>query len=556
MKMSRATWRLSSWLGAAALAAMGFGCSASTADDDDGGDQRIHPAADGYGGTSAASGGSGTGGVATLPPEQEIEGSFEAPVVTGKYLWSANPTSGRVALVDAETLRVTTVESGFGPRYLSPVPTEDPDAVEALVLNVLGEDATLLTLIDGTLADPVRFPTHADANAIAISPSGAWAVVWSDWRRATVLDPMDSFQDLTLLLLRPENGEPRSVRRVTGYRPSSVTFDADERRVIVVSEHGITAIDLGDENDPRVLDLIEVAPGGLADAAARDVVVTPDGALAIVRHETSPVLGFVDLESGTITDVELAGPVTDLDLDADGTRAVAVMRDAGQVAVLELPEAITDPGAIATAALPGTLGSVSLAPDGSVGVLYTNATPSSVVATLNLRDDDSFLTLRTEDLRAPVRGVIVAPDAAHAVALLDPPTGSVKAGAFSVIPTAAARVPKMVGTDAPAMAVALAPAPTDVVLVTVRDDARRVYGVHVVALPSLQEDFISLASPPLAAGIIPELGKGYVAQEHAEGRITFIEVPADLTSGTAATPTARTLTGFELAAKVTYPSGN
>ncbi len=554
--MGSARGQLTGWLGAAVLAVMGLGCAADADDSDKGSDERIFPTAGGYGGTSAAAGGSGTGGAGTLPPEQEIEGSFEAPVVTGKYLWSANPTSGRVALVDAETLRVTTVESGFGPRYLSPVPTEDPDVVEALVLNVIGEDATLLRLADGALAAPVRFPTHADANAVTVSPSGRWAVVWSDWRRAAVLDPMDSFQDLTLIVVRPTSGAPRSMRRVTGYRPSSVTFDADEARVIVVNEHGITAIDLGDESDPRVLDLIEVAPGGLADAAARDVVVTPDGDLAIVRREASAVLGFVDLASGAITDVELPGPVTDLDLDADGTRAVAVMRDAGLVAVLELPAALIDPTAIVTATLPATLGSVSLAPDGSVGVLYTNATPSSTIATLNLRDDDRFLALRTEDLRAPVRGVLVAPDAAHAVALLDPPAGSVKAGAFSVIPTATARVPKIVGTDAPATAVALAPAPTEAALVTVRDDTRRVYGVHVVGLPSLQEDFLSLASPPLAVGIIPELGKGYVAQEHPEGRITFIEFPADLTSGTAATPTARTLTGFELAAKVTYPTGN
>lgn len=554
--MRPARWHRTCWLIAAALAVMVLGCAADAADSEEGADTRIYPSAGGYGGTSPGSGGSGIGGAGTLPPEQEIEGSFEAPVVTGKYLWSANPTSGRVALVDAETLRVTTVESGFGPRYLSPVPSGDPDVVEALVLNVIGEDATLLTLADGALADPVRFPTHADANTVTVSPSGRWAVVWSDWRKATVLDPMDSFQDLTLVLVRPTSGEPRSMRRVTGYRPSSVTFDAEEARVIVVNEHGITAIDLGDEADPRVLDLIEVAPGGLADAAARDVVVTPDGALAIVRREASAVLGFVDLVSGVVTEIELAGPVTDLDLDAGGTRAVAVMRDAGLVAVLELPAALTDPAAIVTATLPATLGSVSLAPDGSVGVLYTNATPTSTVATLSLRDDDRFLALRTEDLRAPVRGVLVAPDAAHAVALLDPPAGSVKAGAFSVIPTAATRVPKIVGTDAPATAVALAPAPTEVALVTVRDDPRRVYGVHVIGLPSLQEDFLSLASPPLAVGIIPELGKGYVAQEHAEGRITFIEFPADLTSGTAATPTARTLTGFELAAKVTYPTGN
>jgi sugar lactone lactonase YvrE len=555
--MRRQLWTIA--VGAVGLGALVGGCAMK--DDSAGAMAPRNGESDTSNGYPSVTDDEGTGDSATvdgsgpLPPEQEIESSFEAPVVTGKYLWSANPTSGRVALVDAQTLSVTTVESGFGPRYLAPVPTGDADEVQTIVLNVLGEDATLLTLAGGRLEDPVRIPTHADANALAVSPSGRWVVAWSDWHRAEVLDPMDSFQDLTLILAHPASGAPRSSRRHAGYRPSSVTFDAAEERLLVVSEHGVTVIDLSDEDDPQVLPLVEVAPGGLADAAARDVVVTPDGALAVVRTDGSATLGFVDLESGEITEVTLGGPVTDVDLDADGSHAVAVQRDAGLVSVLELPAALTDPDRISTLAVEATLGSVSLSPDGSVGVLYTNATPTSVVATVDLTGDE-LLVPRYEDLRAPVRGVLVAPDAEHAVALLDPPAGSVKAGAFGVIPTASLRAPKLVGTDAPVMEVAFAPAPTAEALITVRDDSRRRWGVHVVGLPSLQTDYVSLASPPIAAGIIPEVGKGYVAQEHAEGRITFIEFPTDLTDGAAATPQARTLTGFELAAKVTYPTGD
>lgn len=501
-------------------------------------------------------GSSGTGGPGAAP-EVEIEGSFEAPIVTGKYLWSANPQSGRVALVDAETLRVTTVESGLGPRTLAPVPTADPEQASTLVLNEVGNDATLLRLERGQFSDPVHFPTHADANALTVSASGRWVVAWSDWRRvSTRLDPTDSFQDLTLMLLRPEDGEPRAFRRVAGYRPASVTFDADEQRALVVSEHGISVIELSDEADPRVSRLIEVVAGGLADRRARDVLVTPDGALALVREEGSSSLGFVDLASGELTAVTLAGPITDLDLEAGGSRAVAVMRDVGAVSVLELPGAVTDPSQITHMTLPGSYGSISLDPAAAVGVLYTNSTPSSQVATLRLGDAADSLPIFAEDLRAPVRGVFVAPDAEHALALLDPPAGSVKAGAFGVLPTAAQRGAKIVGTDAPAHAVAMGPAPTRVAMVTVRDDARRRFGVHVVALPTLQVDYLELTSPPVAAGIIAELGKGYVAQEHPEGRITFLEFPTDLASGTAAVPRARTLTGFELAAKVTYPTGN
>src|SRR6188474_3324719 len=78
----------------------------------------------GVGGLAAGGGGFGaSGGGASLdagadappPPEKELESSYRAPVATGKYVWTANPDSGRVALVDATTLEVKIAEAGFAP---------------------------------------------------------------------------------------------------------------------------------------------------------------------------------------------------------------------------------------------------------------------------------------------------------------------------------------------------------------------------------------------------------------------------------------------------------
>ena len=56
---------------------------------------------------------SGGGAAPTEPaPEKEVESDYEAPVATGKFVWIANPKSGRVAYVDAATLQVKTVEAG------------------------------------------------------------------------------------------------------------------------------------------------------------------------------------------------------------------------------------------------------------------------------------------------------------------------------------------------------------------------------------------------------------------------------------------------------------
>jgi hypothetical protein len=69
--------------------------------------------------------------------------------------------------------------------------------------------------------------------------------------------------------------------------------------------------------------------------------------------------------------------------------------------------------------------------------------------------------------------------------------------------------------------------------------------VHVIRMPALSNDAIALPSVPLAAGVVAETKKGFVAQRHPEGRITFV----DLDTGS-----PRTVTGFELADEVDYGS--
>ena len=75
-----------------------------------------------------------------------------------------------------------------------------------------------------------------------------------------------------------------------------------------------------------------------------------------------------------------------------------------------------------------------------------------------------------------------------------------------------------------------------------RDLTKQLYGTYLVHLASLEQTFIPLSSPPLAAGMIPSANRAFVAQAHPEGRITFV----NLDDGS-----QHTLTGFELAAKVT-----
>ena len=97
---------------------------------------------------------------------------------------------------------------------------------------------------------------------------------------------------------------------------------------------------------------------------------------------------------------------------------------------------------------------------------------------------------------------------------------------------------KIVTTLAPPTAVA---STNDRAVVAERDDKTSVFGVYLARMPELMVDRLPLASPPIAVGVVAGAKRAFVAQQHPEGRLTFV----DLDTGV-----ARTLTGFELASRV------
>lgn len=545
MRFKRLTNNLMLAAGLAAIAGLIHCGSDSSGSGDFGGG--LQDAGVGTGGFGAFGGGGGAVADAAVdapppPPEKELESAFRSPVATSRFVWSANPDSGRVALVDAISLEVKIEEAGFGPTHLAAVPVpNDPNANVAIVLNVKSHDATLFRVGAGGAITKKSFETHEGANAWAVSPKGRWAVAWSNSSQVKDPDPTQGFQDVTVLSL--ESGNESSTRLSVGYRPTSIAFDASETHAFAVTEPGISVLALPAGGAPSVDALVEVTDDPLENPASRDVTFTPDGSFALVRRDGSADVGFVDLATGQRTTQTLSGPITDLDLSIDGKIAVAIVREKSELHLLPIPAAITDNTAIDKKAIPNELfGSVALSADATVALLYTNAVPNDHLTIVGLVPGTDYLAHRTVALKSPAQAVFPADDAKHAVVLQSTAAGSSKAGAFSVVPTAAALSPKIVGTDAAPTAVALRPAPeADRAIVTVRDDAKKIYGAYLARLPNLQVDFLKLASPPIATGIVPLAGKGYIAQQHPEGRITFV----DLASGS-----AKTLTGFELGAKV------
>jgi hypothetical protein len=501
----------------------------------------------------AGAGGAGTGGMA-LPPETELESSYEVPVATGRFVWIANPTSGRVAYVDAQTLQVRTVEAGNAPTFMAAIPSATDDAV--IVLNALSDDATILRAkSDGLTSQTVRGLTHG-GNAWSVSSDGQWAVAWTDARQVKGATKTQGFQDIAIINIKAATKAVVAV----GFRPAAVAFSSDGKRAFAVTQDGISIVDLTAAAGPTVSSNIALSDDPTADADTRDVSITPNGRLAVTRREGSQVLGIVDLGTGTRTALDLGGAITDVDLTAAGDRAVAVLRDQAQVVLVPLAAGAPTIDAVTRVDMPGqTVGSVALTADGKNAVLYSNASDAERLVVLSLGPTPSFRAIK---LHGAVLSAFPTPDGANAVVLhrevpvpapapagpdggVAADAGSVApaplpAAAFSLVPLDGMRPARLQDTGTPPRAVAIAPA-SNRALVTVSDDRNGSYAVFLGAFPSLEVTRLPLASPPISVGVVAGASRGFVAQKHPEGRITFV----GLDSGD-----ARTLTGFELGARV------
>jgi hypothetical protein len=560
------------------------------------------------GGTSGSFGSGGTGAVGGgggLPPEVENEETYSAPVVSGRWIWTANPLSGRVALIDATDLTVTTSAVGLLPTYLASLPSSSDDEAAAVVLNVGSNDASVLRATNGEItAQNVR--VHENANRLNVSPGGRWAVIWSDASLIENEDPTEGLQDITVIDLA---ADPPLGRRLTvGYRPSRVAMGDDDRHAYVVAEPGVSVIDLPENGTPNVIRDVSVSEDPTEAATARDVTVTKDGELALVRRTDSADVEVVSLTGGGTTRVSLPGVVTDLDLSPDGTLAFAVVRGG---------QAVPPEGSAGTGGTPGASGeggqgtgeagaagandfgggagegsgsggtsgaggNGGTSGSGGAGPVVTDshvaiipipgvltrpedvrsiriprivgsvavAASGEVALLYTNATDDSRVTilhygdgakLRTVDVQAPVKSVLPSPDGEHAVALLGAAPGSKRPGGFSLIPVANSLPPKIVGADALPLAVAIGSNDALITISGPREGGGTLNGVYLAKLPELSTELISLGSKPISTALVPAAGVGFVAQSHPEGRITFVSL---------ATGAPRTLTGFELAAGV------
>jgi hypothetical protein len=570
MRMKRSSGAVGGLLSAlAVLVGSCGGINAETAGRDgdfgnsgDGDGDSFGPGLGGVGGSGGTGGGFSVadGGLPDLPPEEEVPADFELPQASERYVYAANPAGGTVSIVEAETLAITTLQTGDRPTYLRTLTGTD----DAIVLNVGSNDATLIRMKDGK-PTTVTLDVVAGANAIALAPDGKHAVVYFDSRLGAG-STSGSFQDVSVITL--EAGKDTSVNMTVAFQPGDVFFDAAGKRAFVVTRDGISVLDFAsvDRDGSGIARLVALGSGVGEDGL--DVSVTPDGRFALARAEDSGLLRLVDLDNGLIRWLDLADvydadadddldagtgvpilEVTDLDLAPSGGYALAALRTQSAMLRIPVPEAFDDPTLVQVFEVPGeVIGSVSIMPGEAHALLYTTAVPVERMTLMSLGAEPAP---RTVVLRKAVRAVAASPNGDTALILHAKADGSPndpgleldtvidRSFGYSLLRVATGDV-KLQITPVEAGAYALT-GDGGFLFLLLRDDATALKQVQQVELKSFLVESITLGSPPISVGAVPTTDRVFVGQEHPDGRVTFIEY----SSGE-----VQTVTGFELNSRI------
>ncbi len=488
-----------------------------------------------------------------VPPPPEVEYEFGAPVSSNRFVWVAMTDQDAIAKIDGDTLAVTSIAVGERPEVLVAFPGTDT----AVVLDHVNGAATVVRPADGSDLTEVE-PTLPDLNHLAAGPSGQHAVAFFDLAKAIAdagsidaIGQVGSFQDVTVVALDPFGGA-QSVDLTVGFRPREVAFDAAGERAFVITDDGISIIDLEDvvEQGSVINPPVPITDDPFSDASGLEVDIVASGDLAVVREAGGAWLRVVSLAGVTVGQqwqLDLPGVPSDLELSPDGSRAYAVLRGSQQLAVVDLPADAWDPTGIELIALPNaSLGSLTLTADGRRGILYTNATLDERLTFIDL--DLPGFPYRTVPLQKSVRAVGLDPSGTKVLVLHARAPGSPddavtfeqfidRSSGYSTVDVATGFAKLQITPVDPGAFTFAASAPRAYLVLDGGDGEGAVAAVQEIELDTGVVRTIQLGSPPDSVGTLPDSDKVFVSQRHPLGRVTFVDV---------GTGGVRTLTGFDL----------
>ncbi len=354
-----------------------------------------------------------------------------------------------------------------------------------------------------------------------------------------------------------------NVYQVTvGYHPTAVSYSDDSTQALVVSDDGVSKIDLTSvaSVSSRVAPLIHLYDATVTTAA--NVTVTPDGAYAIAHQPSSSTVRLVDLAAKSYTDLNLlsafeassgdAGTVvysidvSDIEVAPDGTFLLAVIRDQDALLRVPIPGGFEDPNDIQRIDLPDVLtGLANIGPSSHYAVLYTTV-DSQNEQRVTILDLTAQNALQVVNLHKIVHAVTFDPTGNRAFILHEKSAGdptdpnltqdeiTARSYAYSILDLASGASMLHLTQSQPGPIAALTDGSMLFVLFNSSDPP---WGVQRVDLLGFSVDQVGIGSLPTGIGFVQNDEQIFVSQDHVDGRMTFINW-TDLT--------VKSVTGYEL----------
>src|SRR5690554_5629346 len=263
-------------------------------------------------------------------PEQEEDFEFSAPAVVGEEVYVANETLNSVAVIDSRNLSITTRLVGFRPTDIVGPDAQRADAGEDARVMVLNEGSHSVSILAsgvvGEQSGEVKtVKVMANANQIAMEPTGTSALVWYDPSKAEAGAAAGDLSSVSVV----RNGESFQVS--VGFHVRSVAFDDAGSRALVLSDDGLSVIELAQVSEDAIALPMAVVPDEFSTTQPEDleVLMTRDGKWAITRSATFRGVVLLDIDSGVLHFMAMPEVPTDIDLiEGDALEVLIMLRNA------------------------------------------------------------------------------------------------------------------------------------------------------------------------------------------------------------------------------------
>ena len=268
-------------------------------------------------------------------PQNPSAFELSAPAASENFVFVANTTRSTVAKVAASAgaIRIQTIRVGAGPTEVVASPDDDL----ALVLN---EGSDSVTVIDagpiGTEDEVRTVDVPRGLNRLRIAPGRALAFAWYDNRFAEPADDAGPLSSVAAINLRGD--DLVAYQLSVGVNVRDVRFDAEEERVFIVTDDGVSVARLDEINGDSFLPPVRFAGEGESYplSEAREVLLAPSGERAIVRIGAQASLRVITLATAERVDIALPADASAIRLVPGSSRVLIGVAGEERVATLDL----------------------------------------------------------------------------------------------------------------------------------------------------------------------------------------------------------------------------